>query len=266
MKKHIILTIVTSLMFATSAAGHYSKNLKTLSPIYSTYVLNQTTNSPSYAYNSTKICSIASITKLMTAMIVLDTVQHNLQHKIQLKNFYLGRNEFTVAELLDLLLVRSDNHVAELLSKNLLNDRAEFIAAMNRKAKQIGMTRSTFVDPSGLDYRNQATAQDIATMVLVASEYPSIHKSSSKRNISVKVKTKKGVKLIKKPNTNYAILNEFNSIILSKTGTTDAAGKCVVLVLKHLNQTYAVVVLGKPNKAHRDREVRKILHSLQHNK
>ena len=264
MKKHIILTIVTSLLFATSAAGHYTKKTTTPQPIQSAFVLNQTTNTPSYFYNSEAPCSMASITKLMTAMVVLDVVQQNLQQKIQLKNFYLGRKEFTVEELLDLLLVRSDNYVAEILSRNFLSNRDEFISAMNRKAKQIGMTSARFVDPSGLDYRNQASAQDIATMALVASEYSSIHKAGSKKEIAVKVGSKKGTKVVKKINTNYTILNEFNNIFLSKTGTTDAAGKCVALVVKYLNQTYVVVVLGKPNRIQRDQEIRKILHSLQH--
>lgn len=264
MKKHIILTIVTGLLWATSAAGHYSKNPAASTPIQSAFVLNQTTNTSNYFYNSDAICSIASITKLMTAMIVLDIVQHNLQHKVQLKNFYLGRKEFTVEELLDLLLVRSDNYVAEILSRNFLNNRDEFIAAMNRKAKQLGLTSATFVDPSGLDYQNQASAKDIAIMALAASEYIGIHNASSKKEIKIKVSTKKGAKFIKKTNTNYTILTEFNTIFLSKTGTTDAAGKCVALVIKYLNQTYAIVVLGKPNRIQRDQEVRKILRTLQH--
>lgn len=256
MKKYIILTILSFLCVSSLA---HSKIVPT--PIPSAIVLNHSTNSIGYAQNSNTVSSMASITKLMTAMIVLDNIP-NLQSKVYSPRFYLGRKEFTVEELLNLLLVRSDNYAAEILSRTVLTSRDNFIAAMNTKAKQIGMTSAVFADPSGLDYNNKATAHDIATMVSVANQYTTIQTISSKKTLAFKVETKKGSRLVKKPNTNHVILNEFSNIILSKTGTNNAAGKCVVLTINKNSQTFIVVVLGRPNSMQRDREVRNILKRL----
>lgn len=260
--KKIIILVCTSLLCTLVLAGNPKKKVKNyIIPAQSTMVLNQTTNSTVYSHNADTLCSMASITKLMTAMIVLDT-HPNLQDKIQLKTSYLGRNEFMLEELLDLLLVRSDNYVAEILSKNFLDNRSNFIAAMNYKARVIGMQGANFEDPSGLNSNNKATAQDIAIMVLTAGNYSVIRKISSQKQINVKVQTKNGIKTINKPNTNHIILNEFSNIVLSKTGTLDAAGKCLTLIAIDHNNTYVIVILGKPNRIQRDQEARKILHDL----
>lgn len=259
MKKYILLIIISLLYTLTFA---HSKNAVVSRPIPSTIVVNQSTNTVNYVQNGNNISSMASITKLMTAMVVLDHIS-NLQTKMYSSRFHHGRKEFTVNELLNLLLIRSDNYAAEILSRNIFKTRDEFIAAMNTKAKSIGMTNAYFADPSGLDYDNKATVQDIATMVSAANKYSTIQEISSKKNLAFKVETKKGTRLVKKPNTNHVILNEFSNIILSKTGTTLAAGKCVVLTVVRNSQTFIIVVLGRPNSMQRDREVRRILKGLQ---
>lgn len=253
MKKSIIIFL--SLLYAVA----FANNGHTLNQ--SVIVLNQTTNSIDYIQNGSKISSIASITKLMTAMIVLDNIS-NLETKMYSSRFYLGRKEFTVNELLKLLLIRSDNYAAEILSRNTLKSREEFIASMNTKAKQIGMSSALFADPSGLDSNNKATAQDIATMVSVANLYPYIQQISSKKYLSIKTYTKKGQTILQKKNTNFDILTEFNNITLSKTGTTNAAGKCVVLSVVKNNQTFIIVILGEASSAKRNQRVRKLMKEL----
>ena len=225
----------------------------------SVMVVNQSTNSVTYEHNVDTPRSMASITKVMTAMVVLDTLP-NLYQKIKLKAAYHGRREYTVKEMLDLLLVRSDNHIAEILSKNFHDSREAFIEAMNSKARQIGMMTAEFVDPSGLGAGNRASARDIAKMVLTSASYPSI-RESSRPQISLETATHKGYKSVSLHNTNHRILNEFNNIVVSKTGTTNAAGKCVAMVVEKQGQTYAVVILGEPNGARRDSEARNLLHN-----
>jgi len=210
MKKFIILLCFGVLCTAT-LAGQPKKRQKVARPAQSIIVLNQTTNKITHIHNANTVRSMASITKLMTAMVVLDTIA-NLENLIKLKRSYLGRSEFTIRELLDLLLVRSDNHVAEILSRKILTNRSAFITAMNYKASSIGMSNATFIDPSGLNPNNKATAKDIATLVMAANTYTTIREISSQKQIDIKVQTKHQIKTINKFNTNYAILNEFDNM------------------------------------------------------
>lgn len=222
-------------------------------------VLNQSTNSVVHERNVDQPRSMASITKIMTAMVVLDTLP-NLYDRVTLKTPYLGRRQYTIKEMLDLLLVRSDNYIAEVFSNNFLGGRDDFIQAMNAKARQLGMTTAEFVDPSGLNAGNRASARDVARMVLVSATYPDI-RHTTVATMDLETPTKKGVKLVSLRNTNHRILSEYTNIVVSKTGTTNAAGKCVAMVVEERGQTYAVVIMGEPTGQHRDSEARNLLHN-----
>ncbi len=249
---------IIALAAAVCFSAHGAKK-QPPAPNRSVIVINQSTNQITHEYNADLPRSMASITKVMTAMVVLDTLP-NLYDRIKLKVAYLGKREYTVKEMLDLLLVRSDNNIAEILSKNFLAGRDNFIKAMNVKAQQIGMTTAKFVDPSGIGAGNRATAKDIARMVLISASYPAI-RDSSQPIIELETGDKKGYRTVSLHNTNYRILNEFNNVIVSKTGTTSAAGKCVAMVVEQKGQTYAVVVLGEPNGARRDTEARNLIYN-----
>lgn len=223
----------------------------------SAVVVNQTADQVLVDHNADRVHSMASITKLMTAMIVLDQMP-NLYQEIKLKSAYMGKRVYTVKELLDLTLIRSDNHAAETLSKTFLSDRTEFIEAMNAKAWRLGMFSARFVDPTGIGADNSATAKDIARMVMAAGEYPDIRRSA---NATAEVSTGAGrhARTVRVDNTNKDILSEFNNIVVSKTGTTSQAGRCLVMLIEKAGQVYAVVILGEPNKAKRDLRARAII-------
>lgn len=225
----------------------------------SSVVVNQTTNQVLVNNDAGSIKSMASITKLMTAMVVLDH-STNLQKEIKLKAAYMGKRRYTLGELLDLALIRSDNYASELLSKHVLANRKEFIAAMNRKALSLGMLSAQFVDPTGIGAANSATAIDIAKMVIAAGEYPEIRRSSY---VTVDMQSGSGAKsrTVQLNNTNKDILSEFDNIVVSKTGTTTKAGKCLAMLVERAGQVYAVVILGEANKVKRDKRARTILQS-----
>lgn len=248
-----------ALAISTGALANTKRTKPEPAPEQSVVVYNYSTNSVTHERNADTPRSMASITKIMTAMVVLDTLP-NLYQKVKLKASYLGRREYTVKEMLDLLLVRSDNNIAEILAKNFLDSRDAFIEAMNSKARRIGMATAEFVDPSGLGAGNRASARDIATMVIASASYPAI-RETTKATMEFEAATKKGYRTVSLYNTNYRILNEFNNIVVSKTGTTNAAGKCVAMVVEQQGHTYAVVILGEHNSTRRDTEARTLLHS-----
>jgi len=155
--------------------------------------------------------SIASITKLMTAMVILDANQ-NLDEKLE---------NYTRRQLLLLSLVRSDNYASNLLCNYFIGGYDDCIKAMNFKASKLGMKDTIFVDASGLDEHNLSTASDLIKMVQAAQFYPLIVQSSS--NKAVKIKG------IIYRNTN-PLINEKNKFLVSKTGWTRAAGGCLAIM------------------------------------
>jgi len=228
----------------------------------SAVVINHSTGETIYSHNDERPHSMASITKLMTAMVVLDT-RPDVNKIMHLKTAHQGRTDYSLKEMLELLLVRSDNRIAEILSRNFHSNRPSFIAEMNVKAQRLGMSTAHFVDPSGLDAGNQASARDVATMILASATYPEI-KESSKRSLEWSTATKKGLRIISLFNTNYKILSEFQNVVVSKTGSTNAAGRCVAMVVEQLGQTYAVVVMGETNGIQRDIKVRYLMNHYLH--
>lgn len=253
--------VTVLLVSALCIPAHAARRTKRVPPPvieHSILVLNKSTNQYIFQRNSNTVRSIASITKLMTAMVVLDQLP-NPATIIKLAAPYLGRKDYTVTELLQLLLVRSDNHVAEILSKNFLGTRVKFIEAMNTKAASLGMSSAAFTDPSGLDNGNLATAGDVAKLIMASGTYPDIRAASSVPSIALTTKLGKRTQLVNINNTNKTILDEFGNIVVSKTGTTNSAGKCLALLIEQHGQQYAVVIMGETSKLTRDHEARYLI-------
>ena len=123
-------------------------------------------------YNITEVRSIASITKLMTVIAVLDSKQ-DMQEKI---------GKFTRGQLVQLALVKSDNDAAKALCDKFPGGRFECIRYMNEKANYLGMLRTKFVEPTGLSPMNISTALDLLRLVFEASHYPEIIRASQTRS------------------------------------------------------------------------------------
>jgi D-alanyl-D-alanine endopeptidase (penicillin-binding protein 7) len=175
--------------------------------------------------------SIASITKLMTAMVVLDANQ-DLTENI---------NGSTRLELLQLMLVKSDNNAAELLCKNYISGRSGCIGAMNWKAYTLGLVDTHYADPSGLNIMNVSTAQELIKIVMAASEYPVIVKASN--TSAGRIKKKKSYFLFH--NTNPLVASK--DFIVSKTGYIRASGGCIVMMLDTKIGRRIVVLLNSKN-------------------
>ncbi len=176
--------------------------------------------------------SIASITKLMTAMVVLDARQD--------LNQYI--KPYTRRELLQLAIVHSDNKASESLCQNYPNGRSQCINAMNEKARSLGMINTKFVDPTGLGVMNVSTAYDLIKLVRAAERYPEIVDAS--RMSEVKIKIRKKYLIFR--NTN-PIIGKRHEFVVSKTGWIRAAGGCIVMMLDTDVGRRIVVVLGSKN-------------------
>ena len=228
----------------------------------SVYVYNETLDRIEHQRNSTEYRPIASITKLMTAMVALD-YSKDLFRQLPLNTTVksnLPRGSYTRQELFNAMLVRSDNAAAETLAADYPGGRREFIWKMNQQAKEWGIN-ATFRDPTGLDAHNMATAGDIGTMASYASGYWVIREASVRKTVAFERRFKKKLRKIQLNNTNRPILMEFDNIITSKTGFTNPAGYCVALVVEHEKQRRVIVVLGERNKTRRIDTVQDIMYN-----
>lgn len=184
------------------------------------------------SYHSNDIRSIASITKLMTVMVVLDKKQP-LDEKVE---------QFTRGELIQLALVRSDNRAAELLCRYYPGGTASCVRDMNYKAEFLGMPNTSFVEATGLSVMNVSTATELINLVQAAEHYPEINKAAETNQIKIKIRNKWFIF----HNTN-PIIGKRHKFIVSKTGFINASGGCIVLKLETDIGSRIVVVLGSKN-------------------
>ena len=228
----------------------------------SVYVYNETLDRVEYQRNSTEYRPMASITKLMTAMVALDHSK-DLFRQLPLNTTVrsnLPRGTYTRQELFTAMLVRSDNAAAETLAGDYPGGRKEFVWRMNQQAREWGIN-AVFRDPTGLDSHNMATAGDVGTMAGYAAGYWVIRDASVKKTVAFERKFKKKLRKIQLNNTNRPLLIEFDEIIASKTGFTNPAGYCVALVVEHQKQRRVIVVLGERNKSRRTDTVQDIMYN-----
>jgi D-alanyl-D-alanine carboxypeptidase len=183
-------------------------------------------------YNITEVRSIASITKLMTVIAVLDNKQ-DMQEKI---------GKYTRGQLVQLALVKSDNDAAKALCEKFPGGRFECIRYMNEKANYLGMLRTKFVEPTGLSPMNISTALDLLRLVFEASHYPEIVRASQTPVLNIQI----GNKILSYRNTNPIVGKRYNFIV-SKTGTTIAAGGCIVVMFDTDVGRRIIILLGAKN-------------------
>lgn len=202
--------------------------------------------------NTTAVRPVASISKLLTAMIVLDAKQ-NLDEKITYKTYRskarhhkkekVNKSHYlTRRELLNMTLVHSDNHAAGVLCSNYMAGTTDCISAMNFKVAKLGMMHTSMFDPTGLDNRNVSTAEDLIKLVQAARGYPEIVHASKQSRIEIKISKK----WFFFNNTN-PMIGKDHRIVVSKTGFTNPAGGCIVMGLDTELGQRTVVVLGSKN-------------------
>jgi D-alanyl-D-alanine carboxypeptidase len=176
--------------------------------------------------------SIASISKLMTAMVVLDAHQ-DLEEKI---------GPYTRAETIQLALVHSDNKAAQTLCDHYVTGKDDCIRAMNMKAKSLGMNETKYVEPTGLSVFNVSTATDLIKLIIAAKEYPEIVEAAHSPQVKIRIKKK----WLFFSNTN-PIIGKRHEFIVSKTGYIRASGGCIAMMIDTDIGRRIVIVLGSKN-------------------
>ncbi|MDE2219669.1 MAG: D-alanyl-D-alanine endopeptidase [Gammaproteobacteria bacterium] len=190
---------------------------------------------------------IASITKLMTALVVTDARQP-LDEVLQItdEDREHGRGAFSRlavgtrlsrGDLLHLALMSSENRAAHALGRNFPGGLPAFVAAMNAKARALGMHNAHFVDPTGLSGENVASPADLSKLVIAASHEPTIQRYSTDELHAVRV----GRRIVEFRNTDLLVRNPAWNIVVQKTGYITEAGKC--LVMKALIRGRAIVIV-----------------------
>ena len=201
------------------------------------------------AKNQAAILPIASITKLMTAMVILDSGV-NLEQRVVISgddyDFVKGTRSrlrpgtvLTRDELLLLALMSSENRAAASLGRTFPGGTEAFVAAMNAKAQALGMTDSRFVDPTGLSSGNVSSARDLARMVAAAHGYPLIRQYSTTESATVQAFGRP----LAFRNTNGLVRSAQWEIGLSKTGYISEAGRCLVMRVRLASREVIVVLL-----------------------
>jgi D-alanyl-D-alanine endopeptidase (penicillin-binding protein 7) len=229
----------------------------------SVLLYNITDNNVVVAQQTQVVRPMASITKVMTALVALE-LNHDPQGKVSVYKGLGGilpKKSFTRHEILTALIIRSDNSAAETLARDHPGGRDAFMKAMNAKAQQLGMQNTHFDDPSGLSSKNTSTALDIMIMLKAALNNPTIKNLSTVQRTEIVVNEKKKAVRIVVQNTNVTLLEEFNTIVLSKTGLTTPAGWCLALALDENNKNYALIVLGANSKEHRKKLIEQTIYN-----
>ena len=191
-----------------------------------------------YAKNPRDIKPIASITKLMTAMVVLDsglsldapiTITEEDRDTLRHSRSRLRIGQATLArrEMMMIALMASDNRAAAALARTSPRGAPAFVEAMNRKAQSLGMYDTRFADSSGLDDRNRSTAEDLVKLIAGAAKYPLIRQATSRGELTVYPFADKSP--LEYRNTNVLVKNPAWDVELSKTGYINEAGHCLVM-------------------------------------
>jgi D-alanyl-D-alanine endopeptidase (penicillin-binding protein 7) len=216
--------------------------------------------------NSETVLPIASITKLMTAIVVLEQ-KLDLDERVvisqedmsstrssRLRGRLRPGSALTRDELLLLALMASDNRAAAALARTAPGGSDSFVAAMNREAERLGLHDTRYSEPTGLSPANVSSAQDLARLVKAAHGYPLIREYSTRR--SAFVKARGGT--VGFSNTNSLVRSGKWDIELSKTGYISAAGRCLVMLVRVSSRDLVVVLLDSYGKHSRIGDARRL--------
>ena len=236
-------------------------------------VLDPTTGQTLYAKNADEVTPIASITKVMTAMVVLDA-KLPLEEPLQItgEDVDLLKNtksrlpigsHFRRDDLMRLALMASDNRAASALGRNFPGGLPAFVDAMNAKARELGLTHTRFVDSSGLAPGNVSSAGDLGRMVMAASNYELIREYSTTEAVNVTLPDSK--RKLSFVNTNRLVRGSDWQIGLSKTGYISESGLCLVMQAMIANQPVVIVLLDSWGRLTRIGDANRIKRWLEKN-
>lgn len=205
-----------------------------------------------YSKQSDTPLPIASITKLMTVMVILDanlpldakiriTKQDRDLIRLTGSRLQYGAT-LTRRQLIYLALMASENRAASALARTYPGGTETFVREMNAKARQLGMADSRFTDPAGLDAGNIASPRDLVKMAAAASQYPEIVEATTRLKMDVRPYARRGP--LTYGNTNRLLKNRAWKILLSKTGYINEAGRCLVMQARVKGRKLTIVLLN----------------------
>ncbi|WP_075180783.1 D-alanyl-D-alanine endopeptidase [Pantoea sp. 1.19] len=217
----------------------------------SAMIVDLQTHKVLYASHPDRVRPIASITKVMTAMVVLDAglpldepLRIDISQTPEMRGVYsrvkLG-SELSRRDMLLLALMSSENRAAASLAHHYPGGYQAFIRAMNAKARALGMTHTRYVEPTGLSTQNVSTARDLTKLLLASQRYPLIGQLSTTREESATFSHPRYVLPFR--NTNHLVYNNKWQIQLTKTGFTNEAGHCLVMRTVIKQRPVTLVVL-----------------------
>lgn len=238
----------------------------------SVVVMDEADSSVLYARKADAVLPVASITKLMTALVVLESQQpmdEMIEVSAEDRDTELGTTSrlkvgtrLTRDDLLHLALMSSENRAAHALARNHPGGLGAFIKAMNLKAAALGMRRTRFADPTGLSSQNVSSASDLTKLVIAASHDPVIRDFSTHRSYAVPV----GNQILEFRNTNTLVAKSDWDIAVQKTGYTRLAGRCLVMKATIKGRPVVIVLLnsfGKYTRVADAARIRKWMESLK---
>jgi len=224
-----------------------------------------------YAKAADEVTPIASVTKLMTAMVVLDAgLSLDEVLDIDTGDFdYLKGSHSRLAmgstltrrEMLRLALMSSENRAASSLARHYPGGKHAFVEAMNVKAALIGMSHTHYADPTGLDADNVSTAHDLAKLVQAAATYPLIREFTTTPSYLVELQPTG--RTLGFNNSNALVKNQSWDIQLQKTGYIREAGKCVVMLVNIASKPFVIVLLDSFGRYTRIADAQRIKHWLE---
>jgi serine-type D-Ala-D-Ala endopeptidase (penicillin-binding protein 7) len=232
-------------------------------------VLDRTDHSVLFSRRADVVLPIASITKLMTALVVLDgQLPMDEMLEISPADRAVGRGTFSRlavgtrlsrGDLMCLALMSSENRAAHALGRNYPGGEATFVRTMNMKARTLGMTRTSFAGPSGLSSKNVATAMDLSKLVIAASKSAAIREYSTCKSHAVRV----GRQMMEFRNTNSLVSNPEWGITVQKTGYIEEAGRCLVMQATIESRPTIFVLLDSYGKYTRTADAKRIRQWLE---
>jgi D-alanyl-D-alanine endopeptidase (penicillin-binding protein 7) len=236
----------------------------------SVLVTDQSSGTVLFEKNANAVMPIASISKLMTAMVVLDakpdmaeilTVSEDDVDRLKGSHSHLRvGTELSRVNMLRLALMASENRAAAALSRYYPGGRPGFVAAMNEKARALGLTETHFEDPTGLTSANVSSARDLARLVAAAHQYPDIREFTTTPEYEVTI----AGRLHRFHNTNRLVGKSDWDIGLSKTGYISEAGKCLVMQAWMNNRPTIIVLLDSQGKLTRIGDANRIRRWMEH--
>jgi D-alanyl-D-alanine endopeptidase (penicillin-binding protein 7) len=270
-----ITALAGVVIFATSAAHAAATegavvpaNLKRSAPpglrSGAALVLDTTHSLVLYSRNAEVAMPIASITKLMTALVIMDA-QQPLDEPLEIgaedrsagkgsRSRLVPGTRLTRGDLMHLALMASENRAAHALGRAYPGGLAACVSAMNARARALGMTSAHFVEPTGLSDENVASPEDLSKLVMAAAQVPEISEYSTDRGYVVRV----GRRMVRFGTTDSLVTRPDWKIQVQKTGYISEAGRCLVMQTVIQDRTVVIVLLNSYGKRTRVADARRI--------